>query len=460
MAAAGAAFAALPWKGEPVRLKKRSFAGWKGQVLARDRDERQTDCGQFATELRRWFYANVPDPDAVNLKGYMHDLFADQIEKLKSDVAAEAQMMDMIRKGQSGQRKAVTGSQPAMAAGGDDERTMALDSSALAGPGYADRTMALPDAGAMLAGMRPASGGNASRTMAAVEPPKKSNTGLIIGAVAVIAVVGGVAAVMLGGDKPKPAAAAPPPAAPVKVTLTIKAPGAKQVSVLGGEMVCTNKDECTYKADKGVEISVLAKDGDRQQMEKVTPESDGQVLEIKLPAPEKKAEVAAAASTTLLAIEVAPPTAVVTVNGQPVPVVQGLAKLPTAKLGDTVKLEVKADGHKTLAKDILVATPTVQKEIVKLEADKAGGGSARDSGGDNDAEPKAAASGPGHLKVTATPWAKVTEKGKALGTTPVEVDLPSGKHTITLTKGDVTKTKAVVIKAGKTAAIDVDMSGE
>lgn len=33
------ALAGLPWKGPAVRLKKTSFYGWKGQVLARDRDE-------------------------------------------------------------------------------------------------------------------------------------------------------------------------------------------------------------------------------------------------------------------------------------------------------------------------------------------------------------------------------------------------------------------------------------
>ncbi|OGQ10430.1 MAG: hypothetical protein A2138_08285, partial [Deltaproteobacteria bacterium RBG_16_71_12] len=33
------ALAGLPWKGPAVRLKKTSFFGWKGQVLARDRDE-------------------------------------------------------------------------------------------------------------------------------------------------------------------------------------------------------------------------------------------------------------------------------------------------------------------------------------------------------------------------------------------------------------------------------------
>lgn len=32
-------FAGVPWSGEPVRLKKTSFYGWKGQILARDRDE-------------------------------------------------------------------------------------------------------------------------------------------------------------------------------------------------------------------------------------------------------------------------------------------------------------------------------------------------------------------------------------------------------------------------------------
>jgi hypothetical protein len=431
--------------------------------LARERDERQGDCGMFATELRRWFYANVPDPDAVNLKGYMHDLFADQIEKLKTDVAAEAQMMDAIRKGQSGQRKAVTGSQPAMAAG-DDERTMALDSSALAAPGDADRTMALPDAAAMLSGMRPASGPNASRTMAAVEPPKKSNVGLIVGGVVALAVVVGVGMVMMGGEKPKAANVGAPPAAPVKVLLTIKAAGAKQISVLGGEMVCTNKDECTYKADKGVEISVLAKDGDRQQMEKITPESDGQVLEIKLPAAEKKVEAVAAAATTILAIEVVPANADVTIAGQHVPVAGGIAKLPTAKLGDTLKVEVKAEGHKPMVKDVLVATPTVQKEVFKLESEKkadAPAAAAREGGaaGEGD-EGKAAAAGPGHVKVTATPWAKVSVKGKAYGTTPIDFDLPAGKHTVTLTKGDVTKSKSVVVKPGKTATVDEDMSGE
>lgn len=33
-------FSGVPWKGEAVRLAKTSFYGWKGQVLARDRDER------------------------------------------------------------------------------------------------------------------------------------------------------------------------------------------------------------------------------------------------------------------------------------------------------------------------------------------------------------------------------------------------------------------------------------
>ena len=137
------------------------------------------------------------------------------------------------------------------------------------------------------------------------------------------------------------------------------------------------------------------------------------------------------------------PTATVTIAGKPVAVAGGLAKLPDAKLGDQLKVEIKADGFAPVTKDILIATPTVQKEVFKLEPDKAAAvvpGVALAPGGVVAAKPEG---GPGTVKVRATPWADVMVNGHKECTAPCSFSLPAGKQTVVLRYNAVTKTREI-----------------
>jgi serine/threonine protein kinase len=427
--------------------------------LARDRENRQADVGVFVTELRRWFYAAVPDPEAIALKNYMQELFDEEIVQLRSTVANEAQLMEQLRKGgiSSPTRTARTGSQPSVKSVGDadSERTMALDASGGLQGGAtsdADRTMALPDAAAHMGlGGPTRTGATGQRTafVDAAAPPKKANTGLFIGLGVLVAA--GIAVAAFVGRPSTPVAPPPPvPAAPVvKFKLTIKAKGAKEIFV-NDELVCTNEDECTYVGDKDSKIKILAKADDRKQLEKVTLDADNKIVEVKIPEPEPAVVVAA----PIVILQVDPAGATVTVNGKALALVDGKQKVPDVKLGDTVKVEAKADGYKTETKDFLVKNQQLETFEVVLQKEKAA--VAPTPGGD--AKPVAA--GPGKLAVAAKPWAKVSVKGKDLGLTPASAMLPAGKYTVTLVKGSVTKTVSVTVKPGQTANINVDMTAE
>ncbi len=421
--------------------------------LARDRDERQADVGVFVSELRRWFYGNVPDPEAANIKTYMNDLFASDIAKLRNDVAAEQQMMEGVRKGgTASQRRAAgggTGSSPS-ARVPDDEKTMALDTSGGAQLD-ADRTMALPDAMAQL-GLANA-GGRTMSDMSAVIP-KKSKAGMFVGVGVVLAAVVAIGGyVAMTGDKtaakpPSALAAVAPPTA--KTKLHIKAPGANQISV-DDELLCTEA-ECTTTAEKGKTVKIIAKNGERMKLVRQELTEDEMTITLELPKSEEKkpeALIAVQASPVVI-VQVIPITAEVTVNGQKIELTGGNGKVPNAKLGDTIKVEAKAEGHKSETKDFLVKNAQLETFEIRLEKEqkeKPAGGSATQ-----------APSGPGKLVVNAKPWAKVSEKGRDLGLTPVKVDLAAGKHTLTLTKGSVTKTISVTIKPGQTATQNVDMT--
>ncbi|HRG97571.1 MAG TPA: hypothetical protein PLR99_15055, partial [Polyangiaceae bacterium] len=60
---------------------------------------------------------------------------------------------------------------------------------------------------------------------------------------------------------------------------------------------------------------------------------------------------------------------------------------------------------------------------------------------------------PGYLSFDTYPWTKVSEGGRALGTTPLNrVALSPGTHTLTLENSEqgISKTHVVVIKSGET----------
>ncbi len=426
--------------------------------LAKDVNDRQKDVGQFVNELNRWFFSAVPDPDAINLNGYMQDLFAEQIAQLRNDAVNEAAMLEAHKRSGntlSGQRKPGTGSQPqARAMGGDDERTMALPDAAL--PADGDRTMAIPDA---MAAMR-------SKSQIAIPMQgasqiivqKQSNTGLLIGIGALLAVAIGIGAFVLLGKKEEPpaAAAVAAAAAPVekpKLKFFIKAPGAAEILV-DGKPECMSKDTCDVEVEAG-KHKVIAKNADGKGVDQeIDVQKGGEVVELKVPEIVKKADPApqAAAAAPNVFVKVAPDNAVVTVNGQPLALVGGTGKVASVKAGDALKIEIKAEGHKTETVDRMVTKDETFE--FKLEKDKGTAAATTPT------EKKDAPAGPGKLTVSAKPWAKVVIKGKEYGLTPQTITLPAGKYSVTLIKGTVTKTAGATVKAGGTATVSVDMNAE
>lgn len=414
--------------------------------LAREVDERQKDAGGFVNELNRWFFSAVPDPEAVNLNGYMHELFGDEIARMRQDAASEAQMLDQARRGGtlSGQRKPATGSQPAAHGSGDDERTMALPSLS---PADSDRTMALPDAMAQLR--------NKSQVaLAAAAPPKKSNAGLFAGIGVAVAAAIGIGAFVATKDNtppPAPVAAVAAPAVVQKFKITVKAPGAAKIYI-DGKVACMGKDECDETVEAG-EHKVMAENSAGKGVDQKLKLERDEVVELKVPEADKKVEPApvVAAQGANFFVKIQPENATVTVNGQPVQLVGGSGKIGSAKVGDALKIEVKAEGHKAETVDKMAMKDGEIFEI-KLEKDKP----AAVAGTDKPKDPTPA--GPGKLTVNAKPWAKVQIKGKDYGLTPQQITLPSGKYTVVLVKGTVQKTASVTVKAGGSAAISVDMN--
>ncbi|MGM0574648.1 MAG: protein kinase domain-containing protein [Myxococcota bacterium] len=90
------------------------------RALAKSRDDRHESVEVFGRELTKWFYGNVDDLDAVQIKPYVKELFADDIQKLREEYEEEQQMT----------AESSSPSQPAAPAQG--------------GGGHSDRTVALP----------------------------------------------------------------------------------------------------------------------------------------------------------------------------------------------------------------------------------------------------------------------------------------------------------------------------
>jgi len=66
--------------------------------------------------------------------------------------------------------------------------------------------------------------------------------------------------------------------------------------------------------------------------------------------------------------------------------------------------------------------------------------------------------GTGSIQVSARPWAQITINGRPYGTTPKALELPAGKYTVLLTKGQQSVTKTVQVSGGKRADVYVDFT--
>ena len=408
------------------------------KALDRDVDKRHKDVAAWIADLRRWFYSAVPDPSAITLKSYMHSLFSEQIGKLKEDVAREAEALNDMRTN-SGLRRPITKSNRVPALQVDDEATVALDASGVVPNTDGDATVALPDAAAMLAQQR-------SGTQSAVLQPPKKNTGMFVGIGAVLVAVVGAGAYF--GMKEPPPPPPPPPAAPAaaveepepeKVQIEISAPGAKEIKV-NGETESTS-DKAKFTGIKGDRIKILAIGaGGVKKLIKHTLEKPGELVKIELPKPVEKKPVVAVVKTVPVVLQVDPSGATVTVNGKPLTLVGGNAKVPGLKLGDSFVVEASAPKHKSYKETLLVKKKDLELFEIKLS---------------RVAGPKPSA--PGSVAISAKPWAKIIYKGKQMGLTPRTIKLPPGTHTITLQKGGTKKNVTVTVKSGRTVTKKVNM---
>ncbi len=410
--------------------------------LAKDRDERHKDVAAFVAELRRWFYSTVPDPSAISLKGYLHTLFGDRIDKLKTDVAAEAQALKDMRTN-STMRRPSTNSNQIQADG--DEATVALDTGAMLAPD-GEATVAL-DASAAIAMA------NLSGQSLAGSPPKKSNTGLFIGlGVLLMGVVGAGAFVGMGGlDKPAPPVVVPAPVAvkakapppKKKVTVQISAPGAVEIKI-DGETEATS-DKLSFTVDEGAEFKILAigRNGAKKLL-RHSDSKDGDKVVVVLPKPKVEVvkPVVVKQPDTIVIVQIEPDSAKVKVNGVDVSLVNGNLKVPKLKIGDSFKITASASGYKDSSKEFFVKNKLETFEV-KLEKERAA--------------VRVVKAKKGKVTINATPWAKVSLKGRSLGLTPRSVELAPGKHTFVLTKGQVTKRVTVEVKSGQTTAKSVVM---
>lgn len=409
--------------------------------LAKDREERHKDVAAFVADLRRWFYSTVPDPSAISLKGYLHGLFGERIDKLKTDVAAEAQALKDMRTNSTLRRPTTSSGSVQMDDG--DEATVALDTGALLAPD-GEATVAL-DASAAIAMA------NRSGTLGGA-PPKKSKTGLFIGlGVILVAVIGAGVAVGSGAfDKPKipkvakvkPKKAAPPPKK--KVTVEISAPGAIEIKI-NGETEATS-DSLKYTVEEGAAFKIVAigKKGTKKLVRHANSKAgDKIVIELPKPKPDAPAVVAQAVVDTIVIVQVEPETAKVQVNGADVSLVNGNLKVPKLKRGDSFKITATAAGYKAYSKDFFVKAEKFENFDVKMEKERVA--------------PKVVKAKKGTATINAKPWAKVFLKGKSLGLTPRSVKLAPGRHTFVLTKGSISKRVTVDIKSGRKTSKNVVM---
>ncbi|HAN32677.1 MAG TPA: hypothetical protein DCQ06_13865 [Myxococcales bacterium] len=415
--------------------------------LAKDRDERQADVAEFVADLRRWFYTAVPDPSAISLKNYLHELFNEQILKLKSDVAAEAEALSALRTN-SGLRRPTTNSRQ-LAAASDEDATVALDTSAagLMG-GDEEATVALDTAAAgMLLGEQ----------SSASAPAKKSNTGLIVGlgvVVAGIAVAVGLmaAGVFDKGKSPKTggAVASADPGATnqaqkaakvVKYTVHIRAPGAKKIEI-DGQTEATS-DSLDFQVPKGETIKILAIGDGGEQLKRFTADKDDQTVTIDLPKPKAK-EVG---GNTIAVIRATPANSIMKINGKAVSLVGGSFQMPKLKAGTSVSVELQAAGYKPMQK-VLTITKDSGAELFELALEKDKPAAAK----------KPVATGPGKVSINAIPWARVTYKGKTKMTPATFTKVPAGRQTFTLKgPGGVTKKVTLSVRSGRTSSKSVHM---
>ncbi len=215
---------------------------------------------------------------------------------------------------------------------------------------------------------------------------------------------------------------------PDEVAVVIKPSQADAVVLVNGQEIGKGAQPVKGAPGTVVEVEVRPAAGGVAIKQKVTLSTATPLVEIALP------EVA-----TALMIKVDPSDAEVTADKGTLEKKDDAYVLTGVKVGDIIKIAAKKAGYLDATKDHTIATA----------ADRVDLGLKRKPAENSGAE----VGGSGTVFINAKPWAKVTVNGQAKGTTPVTIELPSGKHKIVLTKGADEQVKYVTVRRGQRSTV-------
>ncbi|MFO0745746.1 MAG: serine/threonine-protein kinase [Myxococcota bacterium] len=150
-----------------------------------------------------------------------------------------------------------------------------------------------------------------------------------------------------------------------------------------------------------------------------------------------------------LTVSLDPPNAVLTSTAGTVEVKSpGLVVVTGQAIGATFEVEAKADGFKPMKQSVTQNQPQTTL-LMKLEK-----AAAPCTGADCGVK----LGGKGSIAVGAKPWAQVAVNGRPYGTTPQIIELPAGRYTVVLSKGDKKVTRSVTVGGGKKVPVFVDFT--
>ena len=217
------------------------------------------------------------------------------------------------------------------------------------------------------------------------------------------------------------------------ITMTLD-PGADNRRILvDGQEVGLGVQTYTGEAGSKVVVTVLTEQGTKY-LEEVTLNPQHKLVTLKVPqqAPVQEAAMLRITVSPWRRADVKTSKGRVTVKGK-------TWEIDGVFVGDEVEVSVSRSGFKDATERVIVEA---KEQAVKVALERV-----------------PIAAGFGTLKVNAKPWAKVWVNGVSKGPTPLTLTrFKSGRHSIRLTKGGQTVTKAAVLKPGDTKQVFHDFS--
>ncbi len=239
-----------------------------------------------------------------------------------------------------------------------------------------------------------------------------------------------------------------------KVNLVIEAGGDNQAIIkVDGKPFGTGQK--MYEGFKGDTITVEITPSDGGEAIKREVLLDGRQAVLSIPVGAKDAKLRLKLETAGATVTASKGTVAVAPDGS-------MAEVSGLKVGESVEVTIEKADHEARKENVLLNAPDVELTI-KLAKKAAATPTPTPSPTPTPTPtpaptptptptpaPTPTAKANGAVAITARPWAQIMVDGRPSGTTPKTVQLPPGSHSITLTNGGRTVTKAVTVKSGGT----------